>query len=411
MKRLFIKKFITSIVFIIIVFIFFIGNIKTAYKPIMQTIKAEKVNVTSIKSVNSTIKQSINDIEGAIEENTFNKYMLIEVYGYLQKLMYKNEESNFEVVKDKEGGLQYTYFIDKPNPVTDLAKRTADLKNGLKNKNSKFIYLMTSDKYIKGYSEFYYGIPYNYANETADNFLKLLKKYNVSTIDFRNNLSKSGIPLSQIFYKTDHHWTTQTAFWEAGQLVKMLNEKYNLNLDPGGYYTNKENYNFITYKASFLGSLGRKAGVAYSGIDDFTLIYPKFSTDFSFYSKTGNVEIKAQGRFEDALLSTGPFRGESDLYDLNAYKYFTYLCGNQGIEHIVNKNNPNGPKMVFIKDSLIVPVAAFLSTVCSEVYLVDPRYYDGNIPEYVNKANPDFVFVSFTPQDLTKDFFKFYEEK
>ncbi|MNN69410.1 hypothetical protein D3C81_1851980 [compost metagenome] len=63
-----------------------------------------------------------------------------------------------------------------------------------------------------------------------------------------------------------------------------------------------------------------------------------------------------------------------------------------------------------MKDSYTVALAAFLSTVCSDIYMVDPRYYTGSIPEYIDSVKTDFVFVSFYPQDLTEDFFKFYDK-
>ena len=87
--------------------------------------------------------------------------------------MGKNEESNFEVVKDTNGSLHYTYFAEGPNPVNEIVNEMNTLKINIKNKETKLIYLMPPDKYIKGYTEFPKGIPYNFANETADNFIKL----------------------------------------------------------------------------------------------------------------------------------------------------------------------------------------------------------------------------------------------
>ncbi|WP_234122355.1 DHHW family protein [Clostridium hydrogenum] len=404
MQRLFFKKFMTSIIFIIMLLSFAFYNFKVSYSPILNTLKQQKTSSTSLVNI-------IAAVEGTINDNTAGKYKFIELYGYIQKLMYKNEESNFEVVKDKNDFLHYTYFAEKPNPVYHLVERTKSLKAGLKDKRTKLIYMMPPDKYVEGYSKLPYGIPYSYSNETADVFLNLLKKNNIDTIDLRKNLTKSGIENNQLFFKTDHHWTIQTAFWEYTQLVNTLKTKYKLNIDEDGFYTNKDNYNFITYKNAAIGSMARKTGILYSGVDDFTLIYPKFATNYSYYSKTGNQVTNLNGRFEEALLTIDPLRTNKDIYSLEADKYSSYLFGNQGIVHVINKNNLNGPKVLFVKDSFTVPLAAFLSTVCSDVYLVDPRYYTGNIPNYINSVKTDFVFLSFYPQDLTKDFFKFYENK
>lgn len=405
MNRLFVKKLITAIIFIGFLLIFSFENIMIAYKPLKEALKDKNLSL-------SNIDENIKLAETTINENVYEKYLFVESYGYIQRLMDKNEEANFEVIKDKQGFLHYTFIAYQPNPVYDIATRTESFKKGLKNKNTKFMYLMTPDKFIRGYSKLPTGIPYNYANETADDFLELLKQKKIDTIDLRENLIESGISTDELFFKTDHHWKIETVFWEFEQIVKKLNEKYKLNLDPNQFFINKENYNFIKYKDSYIGSMGRKTGIYYGGVDDFTLIYPKFKTSYSYYSKTGDQEANLDGRFEEALLTVSPFRTKKGIYALEADKYSTYLFGNRGIVHVKNKDNQNGQKILFVKDSLSVPLAAFLSTVCSDVYLVDPRYYKEDIPEFVNGIDDlDFVFMSFSPEDLTKEFFPFYEEK
>ena len=163
---------------------------------------------------------------------------------------------------------------------------------------------MPPDKYIKGYTEFPKGIPYNFANETADNLIKGIKDIGIDTIDFREDLLDNGIAKEDLFFKTDHHWTIETAFWAYTKLVDELNYKYNLNLDKYRFYRNKDNYNFIEYKNSYIGSMARKASIYYGGVDDFTLIYPKFTTNFEFMSQTKDRVVNLQGRFEDSLIST-----------------------------------------------------------------------------------------------------------
>ncbi|WP_035796464.1 alginate O-acetyltransferase AlgX-related protein [Clostridium akagii] len=403
-KKYFFKKTITSIIFIIFIIGFSIGNFIYAYNPLVACLAKEKASSDSLKD-------TIAALEATIEDSVLDKYTFVETYGYVQRLLCKNEESNFEVVKDKTGILHYTYFAEAANPVYTIAKRTEAFKKNLKDKNTKFDYVMPPDKDMVGYTKFSTGLPNNYVNETTDAFLGLLKQNNVDTIDLRKNLDKSGIDPDKMFYRTDHHWQTQTVFWEFGQLVNDFKTKYGLNLDPDGFYTNKNNYNSITYKNSYLGSMGRKTGISYAGVDDYTIMYPKFATSYNYYSKTGSQVFDMNGRFENVLLTVSPFTTDKGTYSLEGDKYDTYLLGNQGITHITNKNNPNGPKMLFVKDSLTVPLAAFLSTVCSDVYLVDPRYYPEDIPKYVNSLNLDYVFISYSPQDLTPDFFRFYQDK
>lgn len=401
-NRFFKKNFMAAILFIIFIFIFSGLNLFVSYKPIVECLN-------NAKTSNSSMRDTIKDLETTINENVFERYKFIDGYGYIQRLMGKNEESNFEVIKDEQGLSHYTFFANKPNQVKEIARRTIAFSKNVETSQKKFIYLMPPDKYIEGITKFPTGIPYNYANETADNFLEELKKSNISTIDLRDGLNSLGIPDDEIFFKTDHHWRIPTVFWEYGKLVEKLNDDYGLKLDESGFYRNKENYNIIKYNNVYIGSMGRKAGVYYSGIDDFTLIYPKFKTDYEFYAKTGEQESKLQGRFEDALLAVYPLRVRMDTYALEADKYFSYLYGNQGVVHVKNKEVLDGPKFLFIKDSLTVPLSAFLSTVSSDIYLIDPRYYKEDIVEFAKQVDVDFVFMAFYPQNLVKEFFPFYE--
>lgn len=355
----------------------------------------------------NNLDRVIQSIDDAINENVYFKYKMIESYGYIQKLMFKNEVSGFQVIKDKQGLMHYSYFAEGPNPVEEIGDATKRFKDDLKDKNVKLIYVMPPDKYIPGKTKIYNGLPYNYANETADNFLKYISDEGIDYIDLRNDIVNSPKNLDELFYKTDHHWRVETAFDEFVSLAHTLQDKYDAEINSVDYFTDKDNYNFVTYKNNFLGSMGRKAGAYYDGVDDFTLIFPKFKTKYSFYSKTGEYEVDTEGRFEDILINAHALNYNTDIYSADADRYFSYLMGNQGIVHIKNENNKNGMKIMFIKDSYTVPLAAFLSTAVSDVYMIDPRYYDGNIIDYVNNTKLDFVMISFYPQNLTEEFFKF----
>jgi hypothetical protein len=401
MNRLFIKKFITTIFFLVFLFAFSFLNIWKNYESIK--VSAKKIEVSSLK-------EYVSGIESAINENVYGKYKFIEAYGYIQKLIGKNEVSNFEVIKDEEGKLHFTYFADKPNKTEYISQKMKELKDGINNSKTKLIYLMTPDKYIKGYTKFPKGIPYHYNNETADQFLNEVKSTGIETIDLRNGILQSGIKPADLFFNTDHHWKTETAFWGFGQLVNNMNEKYDLNLDDTNFYTDINNYNVIKYEDCFIGSMGRKVGKYYAEVDDFSLIYPKFRTNYDFYFQNSFTKGTLTGRFEESLVAMNPIR-KYDAYGIESDKYFSYLYGNQPFAHISNKEKQNGLKVLFVKDSLSVPLISFFSSVCSDVYLIDPRYYNNDILKFINNTELDFVFISYSPQNLVKEFFKFTKDK
>lgn len=406
MKKFYIKKIVTAVLFLIIVFTFSFLNLKTSYKSLGSLISDYKENDNKASEASTFI----SDIENTINEKVYGKYSFIETYGYLQKLMGKNEANNFEIVRAEDGSLHYTYFTNGPNPVDSIAKRMMKLKKAAESKGTKAVYIMTPDKYIVGQTEFPKGIPYNYANETADNFLKMLQKNGVDTIDYRELLKNDGMYNQDIFYKTDHHWTVETSFWAFTKLVDTLENKYGETFTNKELYTDINNYNQITYKDSYIGSIGRKVGKIYAGVEDYTFIFPKFDTSYSFYEQAGSQNINLEGKFENTIVFPGLLSGDLDEYDAVNDKYFSYMNGNPGYVEIINNNVDNGLKVLFIKDSLMVPVASFFSTCCSRVYMIDPRYYSGSIEDIVKQYDLDYVFVSFSPQNLTDEFFTFFKD-
>lgn len=407
MKRFFTKKIITAILFTVLLFVTAFLNLRVTYPTLKKDVTAY---LNSSGSKWTSFPSLVKNLSNTTSNQVYSKYAYIEAYGYLQKLLGKKEINNFEVVKANDGSLYYTYFTTGPNNVDTLVQRMSRLKQDASKYGSKVMYVMTPDKYIEGQTKFEKGIPYNYANETADNFLSALKNKGIDTLDFRQLMKKDGKYVTSSFYKTDHHWTVQTAFWAFTQFVDALGQKYSLRFPDKTLYTNLNNYNQITYKDSFIGSMGEKEGVLYSGTENFTFIYPKFDTNYNFYAQDGSKEINIQGRFEQAITFTSVLSGKGDIYNAQNDKYFTYMDGNPGFVQITNFKEPKGPKVLFIKDSLMVPVASFFSLGCSQVYMIDPRYYAGNIADVIDKYKFDYIFVSYSPQNLTEQFFPFYKK-
>lgn len=397
MNRHFIKKMITASLFIIVLFTVLIQSWISAYNPIKETLQASDIHASSMK-------ETIVNLENTINESVFSKFTWVEAYGYLQAVLDKNEFANFEVIKDKAGILHFTYFADGPKPTSELTDRMKHLQAFTKQRGIPLTYMMTPDKYVRGFTEFPQGIPYHYNNETADQLLAELKEAGIDTLDLREGILESGIAGDELFFRTDHHWKIETAFWGYTRLVQHFNKSFDMQLDPAGFYTNLENYNQIHYKNSYIGSMGRKTGKYYTVPDDFTFIYPKFKTDYDMSITYPDQVGRLHGRFEDALISTYQFNTDSQ-YEND--KYFAYLFGNTSLVHIVNKDKPNGKKFLFIKDSFAVPLIAFLSTISSEIYLIDPRYYKDDILEFIGDKKLDHVIVSFSPPNLTDEFFKF----
>lgn len=397
MERLLAKKRITAVLFLLFIFIYGGFNMKKEIPILVEKIKEGKKEKVSASEM-------ISDIEHTIDENVYARYTFIDAYGYIQKVLDKKEENAFEVVKDEQGKLHYTYFTGETNPTKKLSGRMKNLKDSIADEDCKLIYLMPMDKYVEGYTTYATGIPYSMVNETADQFLGELEEADVDYIDFRDYLKDSGLDMQNVFFDTDHHWKIETVYWASNVFFEQLQEKYGENIPKEDYYADINNYNQITYEDCFLGSQGRKTGRYYAGADDFTLIYPKFKTDYVLESSIMD-DMKLTGRFEEALLATPVFRQTDTPYDTDLY--MSYMYGNQAYAHIENLDNTDGLNICFIKDSYAVPFAAFSSLRCHHVYLLDPRYYEGSMEDFINEHDLDYVVVMFSPEDLSEEFFTF----
>lgn len=400
MKKLLWKKRITTVIFLVFLFLFSIVNARKEV-PLL----VEKVETFDFAQFG--IKNLISQIDTTINENVAGRYGFIDAYGYLQKVMDKHEESNFEVVKDTEGKLHYTYFTDKAGDTSEITRRIHNYAEQIEGK-SKLIVVLPPEKYIKGHTQFPKGIPYSMTNETADVYVNQLKEYEIPCLDLREGLKDSGLDMSKVFFNTDHHWRIETAFWAASEFCEWMNETCGEQMDEEGFYSDLANYNQITYKNIFLGSMGRKTGRYYTGADDFTLIYPAFSTNYRL-TNTIDESLVYEGRFEEALLATPVIRESAKPFETDIY--MTYLYGNPAFSHIENLDNEDGLNMCLIKDSFAVPFAAFTSLRCHTVDLIDPRFYDGDYVEAIENGDYDYVIVMISPQDLVEEFFPFGVEE
>ena len=235
-------------------------------------------------------------LETYFNENFIGKIQFVDFYGVIQKWMGKNEVDNFDVIRDEQGKLHFSYFSKGPNDMSEINQEMKNFKNYLDLYAVDVAFIMPPDKVIKGYTTFSKGLPYNYANEGADEFLRKLSEDKIDYLDLREDILQSGIEPSDLFFDTDHHWTPRTAFWGFTQVVSFLNERYGLVLDEG--YTDLNQYEQISYPQSFLGSLGKRTGYGYAGMDDFIVIKPMFETNLT-YTWDGNM---VTGTFDETVL-------------------------------------------------------------------------------------------------------------
>lgn len=394
------KKFNkNSLLFVFVIIFIMFGLSLGTIRPILGSIKNILTGSFSIEEAKDNISTVTN------EELTYHNLLMdfnSVKENFLSTRVVKKEDTI--VVKSDSGSLIGQSKKIDIIEIKNVVKRIDTLKTVSENNGASFLYCAAPTK------ELYEIAPQNVENHSKENydlFLSELANSNIPTINFADTINNKTD--YEPFYYTDHHWTAKSGFAANNAMITELNAQY-------GFKYNKElmdisNYSIEHYQNWFLGSKGKKVGTyfTWSGADDFDLITPNFKTNLTEEQPFKN-QIRT-GEFKDTVLYTENL--EKDYYKINTYA--TYSGGDFRLQIMKNNLNPNGKKILLIRDSFACVVAPFLALQTSELHVCDVRdadYYVGeklNMEEYIKMINPDYVLVLYTgvssASDSRYDFF------
>ncbi len=253
--------------------------------------------------------------------------------------------------------------------------------------------------------------PPNVEDHERENLDRLIQKVHaagIPYIDLREGMEAYTETPEDLYFTTDHHWTAFGGFLANRLICEELSSRYGFELRKEALAP--ENYNVETYEDYFLGSYGKKMGTYFAKVDDFDLITPKFSTDM-----TEEQPIKNQfreGTFEETALYMENL-ARKDYYNLNPYA--TYCGGDFRLQILKDRMNPEGKKILVIRDSFAGAVCPFMALQFGEVHIMDIRnfsYYIGekmDIPDYIRENKPDYVLVLYGVTELSAGQYNFLE--
>ena len=325
--------------------------------------------------------------------------------GYLKLGLQQTMSVNYTIIQAENG--QFTYLDFYPYLSYDFstpALQMQQLQQAAQDRDATFLYLNATGLYIEGTGS-YGSMPVVNHNPRADAFLNSLNGYGVEALDSRTVLAASALAPQEYRYRTASYWTTQASFEVYLSLVEKLREQ-GANIDGEGFYTDSNNFTRTEYPSSYVGDIGKRVSVPVSGYDDFTLIEPGFETDFFVEYRYANHSTTRQGSFTQALLETHWINSE------NPYQrdmYAVYLTGEYPLCIIQNRLNPNGPKILFVGDAYMLPVASFIATAASEIHLLWPYTVpeSGTLIDYLEDGSFDCVVVGMSPSLLYADGFNY----
>ncbi len=180
----------------------------------------------------------------------------------------------------------------------------------------------------------------------------------------------------QLFYKLDHHWTTDGAYYAY---VKYCEHK---NFTPVA----KEKFDIREVTDNFKGTI-------YSKLND--------------YSLDGDI-IKVYGQDNDLTVNYDNKKTTKSLYNMDYVnkkdKYSLFLDNLHSYIEITNNNIKTNRELVIIKDSYANSFIPFLVNHYKKIYVFDPRSYKGSISDFVNKhSNVKDVFMLYNMNTIDQD--------
>lgn len=201
--------------------------------------------------------------------------------------------------------------------------------------------------------------------DMGDNFINLVDV-------FKDNKNSDNL-----YYKTDHHWTSDGAYLAYTEWCKSLNIK------P----MDKDEFTINVVSEDFYGTYHSKA--RYSGIkpDIIKQYVPK--EDFTY-----DVDFDLGKEKSNSLYS------EEFLQKKDKYSYF--LDSNHSVIDI-KTNVQNDKKLLVIKDSYANSFVPFAVNHFSEVFVVDFRYYKLGMSKFIEENGITDVLVLYNFSTFTTD--------
>ena len=347
-------------------------------------------------------KDNVKTVEKTFNDNFIGHQKWIDLYGGTQLLQQKNEINNFEVVKDLDGFLHRPISKKSNLKLNDYADNLELIHNYSKSNNIPFLYIQAPSDFIKNKTKMPLGMEYQVyqANDNIDRFLEILHSKDIPYLDVRDCIE--NMPLEDIFFKTDHHWTMPIAFKTFQTSIEILNAEYNLKLDSKNFYRNLSNYNIKIFPNSLLGSRGIRTGSLYVSKDSLHIYEPKFETYLTNRYFVENVEEWSKtGNFNQVFID------QDILNDPNYLnKYNAYMFGSLNENRINNHTADSKLHCLLISDSFSRPLVPYYALCFEETVWLDPRRgrFNDNYRAYTENFQPDCIIVLFNGNELFMEF-------
>ena len=279
-------------------------------------------------------------------------------------------ESN-GVIKSKDGYLIERIKNPSENNIRHDIKSLDNFKRS--NPNCNFYFLLAPNAGNIMSEKLPRTVHMSNQNKYMTSFFNDLKKIGITPIDSRKTLEKN-IDKQQLYYRTDHHWTTGAAYLA----YKEAHKEMGLDSDI--------KYKKLSIHRNFRGTLASKSGFTNGRNDELQIYWPKKNQNY--HDSIDN--------FVDVKKTTNTFYAFDNLKKKDAY---TIFGGWNHPFYTISTPTQSTRKLLLVKDSYANCMIPFLTQDFRKIVVVDPRYYFGDINKIM--AEEGITDVLFLYNGLT----------
>ena len=209
---------------------------------------------------------------------------------------------------------------------------------------------------------------------------KKLSQENIPFVDLRETFKEEYKKGNQLYYRTDHHWTSYGAYIGYVQLCNQL------GITPA----DKSKFDIEKY-SDFYGTTYSTSGFMLTPPDDIEVWNNK-------QNKESDITVTITEGTESNTYNSMFFKSHLEEDD----KYPVYVDGNHALTEITNKNAKGGT-LVMVKDSFGHCIAPFLAENYSKVIMIDMRYYKLDVAKLIEQEKPEQVLVMYGIDNIATD--------
>ena len=182
----------------------------------------------------------------------------------------------------------------------------------------------------------------------------------------------------QIYYKTDHHWTSLGAFYTFSQVAEQMQIKTDVSSG------------FVSYPISttFNGMLAAKSGCRMDVREDIYMYVPR-DTDNDVVVNYVDEQRKTASLYDSSKLKTRD-------------QYAVFLGENTSVVDIKTVSESKR-RLLLIKDSYANSFVPFLTPYFRKIVLVDPTYYRGTIEDIMDTYRITDVLYLYSGNTFFQD--------